>query len=186
MKMPRLLLIIVLLISTCGPLAGQTQAPPRTERPSAGSRLANTHWRLASFGAPGGQSAVLEGTTITLKFGADGRAGGSGGCNSYGGEYREQGGSLSFSRIVSTKRACLDESANRQEQRYFAALESASRFSLADTRLTIFHGGGRSRLNFVNGSPPEPAGQRYENLSSPVALLASLEGKSGGRRMNDR
>ena len=184
MDVSRLLLIAILVIPTCGPPAARAQTG--TESSSIEQRLADTQWRLASFGEPGRESPVIEGTTITLKFGADGRTGGSGGCNSYGGEYREQGGSLSFSRIVSTKRACLDESANRQEQRYFAALKSASRFSLADTRLTIFHGGGRSRLNFVNGSPPEPAGQRYENLSSPVALLASLEGKSGGRRMNDR
>jgi len=162
------------MIPTCGRPAAQTQARARTEPSSAGNRLADTQWRLASFGAPGGESPILEGTTITLKFGADGRAGGSSGCNSYGGEYREQGESLSFSRIISTKRACLEQGANEQEQRYFAALESASRFKRADTRLTIFHGDGRSALNFVNDAPSEPAGQRYENLSSPVALLASF------------
>jgi hypothetical protein len=81
---------------------------------------------------------------------------------------------LSFSKIISTKRACLEQSANQQEQRYFAALESAKKFKLADNRLTIFDGGGRSALNFASDSSSAHAVQHYENLSSPVALLASF------------
>jgi hypothetical protein len=53
-------------------------------------------------------------------------------------------------------------------------LESASKFKLSDNRLTIFHGDGRGALNFVNDPPSKPAAQRYENLNSPVALLASF------------
>ena len=49
MEIPKLLLTIVLPISTCGPLAAQTQAPPRTEPPTAEGKLANTQWRLAYF-----------------------------------------------------------------------------------------------------------------------------------------
>src|SRR5918992_86175 len=97
-----LLPAIALMVATCYPPAARSMpdaAPSQSS--SAGRRLADTQWRLPSFRAPGGESPVLEGTTITLKFGADGRAGGSGGCNSYGGEYREQGENLSFSQIIS-------------------------------------------------------------------------------------
>ena len=174
MGVSKLLSAIILLISTCNLLAAQTPASARTESPSNESRLASTQWRLKSFGATGAESPVIEGTTITLKFGADGRAGGSGGCNSYGGEYRERGDNLSFSQIISTKRACLEQGANQQEQRYFSALESAGKFKLSDNRLTIFHGDGRSTLNFVNDQSPKSAEQRYENLDSPVELLASF------------
>jgi heat shock protein HslJ len=174
MKFSKLLSAIILLISTCNLLAAQPPARARTESSSAESKLANTQWRLTSFGATGAESPVIEGTTITLKFGADGRAGGSGGCNSYGGEYRERGDNLSFSQIISTKRACLEQNANQQEQRYFAAVETASKFKLSGNRLTIFHGNGRSTLNFVNGPSSKSAEQRYENLNSPVALLASF------------
>ena len=172
MIIPKRWLTVIFMILTCGPPAAQAQA--RAESSGTGKRLADTQWRLASFGAPGGETPVVEGTTVTLKFGADGRAGGSSGCNSYGGEYREQGENLSFSRIISTKRACLDERANQQEQRYFAALESAGKCRLAEMRLTISHGDGRSALNFVSDAPSKPASQRYENLTSPVALLASF------------
>ena len=170
MGFSKLLPTIILLTSTCNLLAAQTPASSS----SAESKLANTQWRLASFGAKGAESPVIEGTTITLKFGADGRAGGSGGCNSYGGNYRERGDNLSFSQIISTKRACLEQRANEQEQRYFAALESASKFKLSYNRLTIFHGDGRSALDFVNDLSSKSAEQRYENLNSPVALLASF------------
>ena len=172
------LVIIILVILTCVSLAAPLSAATlRNEPASAESRLANTEWRLTSFGESGTESPVLDGTTITLKFGGDGRAGGSGGCNSYGGQYREGGDSLTLSRIISTKRACLEPSANQQEQQYFAALESANRFKLSNNRLTIFYRDGRSALNFVNAStskPAEPAEQRYENLTSPVDLLASF------------
>lgn len=148
MDVSKRLLTIALMVLICGQLAAQPQIEPS----NAEKRLAGTQWRLASFVTPGGESPVVDGAAVTLKFGADGHAGGSGGCNSYGGEYREQGENLSFSRIVSTKRACLDERANRQEQRYFAALESASEFKLAGNRLTVYYGDGRSVLDFVKGS----------------------------------
>lgn len=167
MEFSKLLPTIILLISTCNLLAAQTLTSARSEASSAKSKLANTQWRLISFGATGAESPVIEGTTITLKFGADGRAGGSGGCNSYGGNYRVRKNNLSFSQIISTKRACLEQSANQQEQRYFAALESASKFKLSDNRLTIFHGDGRNTLNFVNDPSSKSAEQRYENLNSP-------------------
>src|SRR6266850_5577379 len=143
---------IVLLISTCSLLAAQTENPPSTEESSAQAGLANTQWRLASFGTADGESPVIEGTTITIKFSADGRVGGSGGCNSYGGQYREQGDNISFSQIISTKRACSDQRANQQEGQYFAALESANKFKLSDNRLTIFYADGHGTLNFVADS----------------------------------
>jgi heat shock protein HslJ len=58
-------------------------------------------------------------------------------------------GKLSFATIVSTKRACADEAATRQEQRYLGALESAAGFRLEGNRLTISYDEGRGSLNFV-------------------------------------
>jgi len=174
MAISKLLLNSVLLITLCSSLNAQTAVPSGTNPASAESKLANTQWRLASFNVQGAESAVINGTTVTIKFGADGRVGGSTGCNSYGGEYREQADSLSFSRLISTKRACLEQSANRQEQQYLAALESSRSYKLSDTGLTIFYGDGRSALNFVNDLPSSAPEQRYENLTTPVELLASF------------
>ena len=169
MRIAKLLcLTVVLLTPTCA------RAAARNVQTGADGRLANTRWVLASFGDEGVQSSVVEGATITLNFGDDGRASGSAGCNSYGGAYTERGDGLSFGPLMSTKRACVDERANRQEQRYLTALGAASRFELSGGRLTIFQGDGRGSLNFTGGPVAEAAGERYENLSSPVTLLASF------------
>jgi hypothetical protein len=46
-----------------------------------GITLENTHWSLVSFGPPGAETPLVEGSTITLLL-ADGQAGGLGGCKS--------------------------------------------------------------------------------------------------------
>lgn len=135
--------------------------------------LTGTEWRLVSFGPAGSEADVIAGTTVTLKFGEDGRAGGSTGCNSYGGTYQVRGDNISFGRLISTKRACLDQNANQQEQRFLSALETANRFRLSSNRLTILSDRGRNALNFVNSSEPEPGGGPNEDPGDPLATLAS-------------
>lgn len=131
---------------------GLTSAPESPvvspEQPGVGNVLANTRWRLVSFGEPGAETPVVEGSTVTLEFGAGGQVGGSGGCNSYGGQYQVQDSAVSFSEIVSTLMACADERVMQQEQQYLAALQLAGQFELAGQRLTIQYNGGRGVLNF--------------------------------------
>lgn len=181
MGISKLLVTIALLISVCGSPVGQTSTSGQVQSSRAGNPLADTQWRLASFATGRAQWSASEGTTITLKFGSDGRAGGSSGCNTYGADYRVIENRLTFGSIISTKRACLNQGANQQEQRYFRALASANRFVLANDRLTIFHEGGRSELTFRNDSPSMPAQEVYEDLTNPVALLASFYNAVNGR-----
>ncbi len=135
--------------------------------------LTGTEWRLVSFGAAGSETSLVAGTTVTLKFGEDGRASGSTGCNSYGGTYQVRGDNISFGRLISTKRACLDQNANQQEQRFLSGLEAANRFRLSSNRLTILSDRGRNALNFVNSSDSEPGGGPNDDRSDPLATLAS-------------
>jgi heat shock protein HslJ len=138
------------------------------KRSSTQNSLANTQWRLSSFGSSGSLTSVLRGTSISLNFGPDGRVSGNAGCNSYAGDYRVREESISFSRLVSTKRACIDDAANRQESRYLSALESANRFQLRDDRLTIHYGDGGNTLNFVNDSAVPDGGRGEE---SPLRVI---------------
>jgi len=103
--------------------------------------LENTHWSLVSFGSPGAERPLVEGSTITLMF-AGGQAGGFGGCNSYGSEYRIEGNSISFEQIVSTLVACAEETVTRQEQEYFQALGSASSYEISGNQLMITYDEG--------------------------------------------
>ena len=134
--------------------------------------LVGLEWRLRSFGPAGAEIGVVAGTTVTLTFGEDGRASGSTGCNSYGGTYQVRGDNISFSRIASTRRACLDQKANEQEQRFISAIETASRFRLLRNRLTILSDRGRNVLNFVNIPPPEQNSPQ-DDRNDPLATLAS-------------
>ena len=133
--------------------------------------LTGIEWRLASLGPAGSETGVVAGTTVTLRFAEDNRASGSTGCNNYNGTYQVRGDNISFSRLISTRRACLDQNANQQEQRFLSTLGAASRFRLSSNRLTILSDRGRSVMNFVNIPEPE-AGPRDDN-NDPVATLAA-------------
>ena len=135
--------------------------------------LAGPEWRLVSLGPSGAEADVIQGTTVTARFGEDGRVSGSTGCNSYSGTYEVRGETISFGRLISTRRACLDQNANEQERRFLAALEAANRFRLAGERLTIFSDRGRSVLTFVSTSPSEPDGPPSDDRSDPIRTLAA-------------
>lgn len=157
--MRTVVLLLLLLVAVPTLVQGQRSLP-------------GTEWRLVSFGPPGSEADVVQGTTVTANFGEDGRVGGSTGCNSYGGTYEVRGDTISFGRLVSTRRACLDQNANEQERRFLAALEAANRFRLTSDRLSIFSDRGRTVLNFVITSPADPDdGPAADNRSDPIGSL---------------
>ena len=134
--------------------------------------LAGTEWHLVSLGPAGSEASLVAGTTVTLKFGEDGRASGSTGCNAYSGTCQVRGDTISFGRLISTRRACLDQNANQQEQRFISALESANRFRLASNRLTILSDRGRIILNFAKDQASEPNNEQ-DDRSDPIGTLWS-------------
>jgi heat shock protein HslJ len=169
MRFRRSVLVVVALMSFAVLAQSQTTRDLSTDQ----RVLTGTEWRLISFGPSGAEASLVAGTTVTLKFGEDGRASGSTGCNSYGGTYQVRGDNISFGRLISTRRACLDQNANQQEQRFLSALEAANRFRLSSDRLTILSDRGRNALNFVNSRHSEPSGEPQENSSDPLAMLSS-------------
>jgi len=137
-------------------------SPEGTPLPEIG--LENTHWSLVSFGSAGAEEALVEGSTITLMLAA-GQAGGSGGCNSYGGTYQVEGNSITFDAITSTLRACEDAGITEQEQRYFQALESASQYEVDGDQLRITYDDGNGLMIFERAlqAPSEPAVETPES-----------------------
>jgi putative lipoprotein len=154
--------ILLLLLAACVPASpismpttvATTTLPDETDEtvtatpPGATDTLTGTQWTLVSLGPVEAETPVVEGSIITLEFAEGGQAGGSGGCNTYGGTYEVQDGTLSFSQITSTLMACVDENAMQQETEYFAALETAGEFTLTDEQLTIWYDNGQGVLNF--------------------------------------
>ena len=105
--------------------------------------LKDTTWRLTSLNG----STPLAQTTITISF-KDGMAGGSSGCNSYGGEYEAKGDKLSVKSVFMTEMACMTDGVMDQEQVYAEILQNAQSFSLTEGTLLITAADGRT-LTFV-------------------------------------
>lgn len=92
-------------------------------------------WRLLDVG---GQPAVAGPSGVRLRFQSDSpRAFGDGGCNRFGGAYVRDGASLRIGPLLSTRRACVDEAANRQETAVLAALEATRRYGLTGDTLVL-------------------------------------------------
>ncbi len=144
--------ILTILFAPVLVMAFCIQVLPQTSTTVLESKLKNTQWRLESYGASGVETKVVEGTTITIKFSEDGRASGSTGCNSYGGEFHEYENKVTFGKLMSTRRACIEPKANAQEQKYLASLESAAKFEFVEDRLTIYSGDAEATLSFVKDS----------------------------------
>jgi heat shock protein HslJ len=130
---------------TSTPTPTNTPTPPPTKTPIP-EPLENTIWELDSLAG----KAPLPETTITLKL-ADGKAGGSSGCNQYGGEYQVDKDMLSFDeKIISTLMLCLiPDGVMAQEREYLTLLKSAARYQIVAQRLEIFDENDQSILVFV-------------------------------------
>lgn len=112
---------------------------PMAAAQEEGTALDSTHWQLVSLDG----ADLAAGTAITLSFGPDGSAGGSGGCNTYGGSYTlDADGRIAFTGVFSTMMAC-DPAIMDQETAYFAALQSASAYQLVAGQLVITYGDGQ-------------------------------------------
>jgi heat shock protein HslJ len=84
---------------------------------------------------------VIDDSTSTVNFEADGRVHGRGGCNRYFGSSTIEGDQMSFGPLGSTKMACA-EALMDQETRFFQALESAERWTIDDQGLLLIYSAG--------------------------------------------
>lgn len=110
-------------------------------RPDA---LDGTAWALLALnGEP-----LPQGIVVTLSFKAGG-IGGSGGCNTYGGEYQIAGSALTVPpTIVATMMACA-EPAMSIEQAYFAALNASAAYTFDGEQLLITDAAAAELLRFA-------------------------------------
>lgn len=85
----------------------------------SGAPFVGTTWKLVTFSAADPAQAVPAEVEITATF-AEGKITGSGGCNSYFGEYIVEAGRVTVANVGATKMAC--EGAMELEQRFFAEI----------------------------------------------------------------
>ncbi len=93
-------------------------------------------WLVTRFGDDGTTAAPSVGTSLTLAFSADGRAGGDGGCNRFAGPYGLSEDQIAIGPLLSTTLAC-GEVIDAQEQRYLEILQQAVTWAIASGMLEL-------------------------------------------------
>jgi heat shock protein HslJ len=103
-------------------------------------------WAVTGYLKPdaNASSSVLPGTKVTAKFDSGGTVSGSGGCNTYNGDYVIRGAAISIGEpgtVGTTLRLCADpEGVSTQETDFLAALHSAQAFTVSGDALTLLDG----------------------------------------------
>ena len=87
--------------------------------------LEGAEWTVESLGGAG----LVEGSRVTLAFGADGRVSGSASCNGFTGAYALTGEGLSIGNVATTRKACPPP-LMEQEAAFLAALGTVQRFEI--------------------------------------------------------
>ncbi len=109
--------------------------------------LAGTSWQATSIEG----SSLVFGSTITVIFGADGKVGGSAGCNSYSGGYTASAAdkTIDVDQITSTRMMCHEPAGvMEQENAFIVALESAATYRIERGFLDMRKADGSSAVTF--------------------------------------
>ena len=124
MRLAATFLTSLVLLASCGgnPRTNQAEAVET----KAVSDLWGTSWRLVELQG----AAALEGVEATLEFPEAGRITGNGSCNRFSGSVEVTGNSIMIRQLASTRMACIEPAANRQELDYLKALEASGQYSL--------------------------------------------------------
>jgi uncharacterized lipoprotein YbaY len=115
--------------------------------------LANTSWRLVSYGPLDAPVAAVAESPATVTFDSEGNVNGSAGCNLFGGSYQAAAGRITFGQVVSTLRICEGEALAAQERALLGALTGAARYAIEAGRLRIFSSDGAAALTLEPGAP---------------------------------
>lgn len=129
----RISLLFVIAIATFSAVSAKT--------------LPEGKWEMVSYNFQQKIAYPLDDKTVTLNIAADGKIGGSSGCNTYGGSYAFEDGKLKISDIFSTMMAC-DEMTMSFERTFHDTLMAASEFKLEGDLLTITDAKTKSFIRF--------------------------------------
>ena len=134
----------------------QASAPARAQEGGFPPGVVRVTWRLLEIQRSPGNVLDTSHLNVTLTFDGQGQAGGESTCNFYGVPYEVgPGQALTFDTIITTLRACVDQSLMDLETEYYSALEAVESYSFDGATLQLFYGNG-SVLRFGTDSAPAP------------------------------
>ncbi|MEM8858248.1 MAG: META domain-containing protein [Chloroflexota bacterium] len=97
--------------------------------------LNGTNWKLVSYDQGGAQASVMDGTEITLSF-VDGQVTGNSGCNNFFGSYTQEGETVKFENLGTTRKACEADIMD-QENAFIEVLSAADGATINDGSLNM-------------------------------------------------
>ena len=137
--------LILALLAACGTPSTGTADPDL--RPSGqDSPLTDTEWVLTELRG----ESPLGGAHLTLVVG-DSTAGGSSGCNLWGGESTVTATALTIEMLHMTARACEDMRLMDQETDYLALLAGTSAYEVEGSQLVLETEGGETLVYRADG-----------------------------------
>lgn len=143
---------VLLLATALAPAAFSDETgEPAAEAPRRNG-LEGVDWRLVRLGDRAVEVAKPEQAPTLRLDAAEHRAGGSGGCNRFGGGYELDGAKLRFGEMASTQMAC--EHGMETEAAYYAALGQVRGWRLVAGRLELLDEGGQVLAAFEPAPAP--------------------------------
>ena len=107
------------------------------EEPMSRVTLENTYWKLLDVAGQPARVSEHTAEPHLLLQPAQKQAGGSTGCNSFGGPYQLSGDSLRLGPLIATLRACVDPEINRQERSFLNALNETRAWQVTGDTLIL-------------------------------------------------
>ncbi len=114
--------------------------------PANASGMPDQAWTLQSMVIDGAKLGLEGSVSTTIRFAADSKYSGSGGCNSYAGSYTRQGNTISLRMAAATRNACA--AGMEQEGKFLAALPQVSTFEIRADGLQLSSADGKTTLTF--------------------------------------
>jgi len=108
------------------------------------------NWNINAYLQANNQAfnSVVNGSSPTAVFGADGSLSGTTGCNSFTGTYTVKGDALTISPLATTRVACAPNLSD-QEAGILAALQTATHFEVTRGRATLYNGANQRALELL-------------------------------------
>ena len=115
--------------------------------------LENTRWALTSVAKS--QVGTMRGDPHLVLEPQTSRASGFAGCNQFTARYHLSRRSLTFSRISSTRKGCLDPGERRIEDAFLSALGQVRSWRIAGTTLTLLDARRAALVQFSPNTVPK-------------------------------
>lgn len=167
--------LIPLFLIAAAPVLSACQTPPAALSPQEEAALLKLTGKEYRVTAIGGQPVSGQ-RPMTVKFGEDGRVGGFGGCNTYGGSFGETDGKITFGDIISTMMACLDPKSGAQEGALYAALKGTATVAPGTEGKIILTGGNGTQIELTPTGLKPLAGTSWQvETMGGTAIIAGSE-----------